>query len=216
MCVAGTDDQIDALDVREPRDRLRPTQRPDLLDPERFRRRGDESGARRRRHDDDPLCARDLGRYRAHDERRDEAAWHVHADRPHRDPAPLEHDARLDLELDVARTLRLVPAADAVGERQQRLARQQLGLGDRAGRRHAVQFQCPLAHGVEAAHLDVLDDVHETIRSTGTSRIDDAPAASSFGSSRQTSAAGTSACTATIPGSASGSTLGAREPGTSA
>ena len=53
-----------------------------------------------------------------------------------------------------------------------------------------------------------------SIRSTGRSRIDEPPAASSSGSKRQTSAAGTSACTATMPGSVSGRTLGAREPGT--
>ena len=35
------------------------------------------------------------------------------------------------------------------------------------------------------------------------------------GSSRHTSAAGTSACTATMPGSASGRTLGEPDPGTS-
>ena len=73
----------------------------------------------------------------------------------------------------------------------------------------------PIRARRRSPRLDVVDDAHEIIRSTGTSRIDDAPAASSFGSSRQTSAAGTSACTATIPGSASWSTLGAREPGTS-
>ena len=53
---------------------------------------------------------------------------------------------------------------------------------------------------------------HRVIRSTGTTRIDEAPASSSRGSSCQTSFAGTSACTATMPASASGSTLGEREP----
>ena len=53
---------------------------------------------------------------------------------------------------------------------------------------------------------------HLSIRSTGTTRIENAPTASSCGSSCQTSFAGTSACTATMPGSARGSTLGEREP----
>ena len=190
-------------------------ERPHLVDAERLRGSGDEPCALRRRDDDDPLDARGLRRDGAHDERREQPARNVDADRAQRNPAALEHDAGLDLELDVARPLSLVPAADAVGQRQQRLARQQLGLRHCARRLDAVELERPLAHGVEAALLDVVDDLHEIIRSTGTSRIDEAPAASSFGSSRQTSAAGTSACTATMPGSASGRTLGAREPGTS-
>ncbi len=79
-----------------------------------------------------------------------------------------------------------------------------------ACRLDAVEAQRPLADGCVAAVAHVLDDrprrsLIASIRSTGTSRIDDPPAASSRGSSRQTSAAGTSACTATMPGSASGS-----------
>src|SRR4029077_11658782 len=84
------------------------------------------------------------------------------------------------------------------------------GVGDGRRRLDAVQLERPAAHCRIAFALDLLDDGHRLILSTGTTRIDDAPAASSSGSSRQTSADGTSACTATIPGSASGSTPGTR------
>src|SRR5581483_1724437 len=162
-----------------------------------------------------PPPRRDPRRPRAHDERRDEVARHVDPDARDRQPAPLQPHAGLDLELDVARPLRLVPAADAVGEREQRFARQQLRLRNGARRLDAVELQRPFAHGFLAATAHILDDPHRNIRSTGTTRIENAPTASSRGRSCQTSLAGTSACTATIPGSASGITLGEREPITS-
>ena len=81
VLVAGADDLVDAADVREPADRLRPAERPDLVDPEQLGRGGDEAGALRRRADDDPLDARGLRGDGAHDERRDEVARHVDADR---------------------------------------------------------------------------------------------------------------------------------------
>src|SRR5207237_6571195 len=124
-------------------------------------------------------------------------------------------DARLDFELDVMRALRLVPAAHAVRELEQRLARQQLRLSDCARGLLAVQAQRPLAHGFVAPLADVVDNAHRSIRSTGTTRIENAPTSSRRGRSCHTSLAGTSACTATMPGSASGITLGEREPITS-
>ena len=167
-------------------------------------------------HDDDPLDARGLRRHGAHDERRDEPARHVDADRASgtqrrssTTPGSTSSSTSRGRCASCQRRTRSASASSASRGSSS-------GSGDRARRLDAVELERPLAHGVEAALLDVVDDPHETIRSTGTSRIDDAPAASSFGSSRQTSAAGTSACTATMPGSASGSTLGAREPGTSA
>src|SRR5581483_4343797 len=142
-------------------------------------------------------------------------ARHVDADARERQPAPLQQHPGLDLELEVVRPLRLVPPADAVGEREQRLARKELGLRDGTRGLGAVEPQRPLAHGLLAALTYVLDDAHRSIRSTGTTRIENAPTASRRGSSCQTSVAGTSACTSTMPGSASGITLGEREPITS-
>ena len=79
-----------------------------------------------------------------------EVARHVDADRVERHPAALEHHAGLDLERDVGGALRLVPAAHAVGERQERLARQLRRLGDGARGLDAVELERPLAHGLEA------------------------------------------------------------------
>ena len=47
VLVPGPDDLVDAADVREPADRLRPAERPDLVDPEQVGRGGDEAGALR-------------------------------------------------------------------------------------------------------------------------------------------------------------------------
>ena len=79
---------------------------------EQLRGRGDEPRAVGRRRDDDPVDARDEGGHRAHDERRDETARHVDADRAERKPASLELDAGPNLEPNVGRPLRLVPAPD--------------------------------------------------------------------------------------------------------
>jgi hypothetical protein len=98
VLVAGPDDLVHPLDVREPADRLRPAERPDLLEAEHLGRGRDEPGALRRRADDDPPHARGLRRHGAHDEGRDEIARHVDADRVERHPAALERDARLHLE----------------------------------------------------------------------------------------------------------------------
>ena len=149
VLVAGPDDLVDAADVREPADRLRPAERPDLVDAEQLGRGGDEAGALRRRADDDPLDARGLRRDGAHDERRDEVARHVDADRLERHPAALEHDAGLDLERDVGRPLRLVPAAHAVGEREERLARQ------RSGSATARAGSAPSSSSAQRAHRGV-------------------------------------------------------------
>src|SRR5579862_4437273 len=212
---ARADDLIDLLHVRQPCDRLWASDRPHLLDPEQLRRLRDEGGSVGRRAHDEPPNARRLRRDRAHHERRDEPARDVDADRVERHPAALELDARLDLEPHVCRPLSLMPAADTIGEHEHGVLRQ-LARRLRAGGLHAVEPQRPFAHRLLPTLLHVFDDVHPSIRSTGTRRIEEAPAASSSGSSRHTSAAGTRLWTATIPGSDSGSTLGAREPGTSA
>ena len=136
----------------------------------------------RRRADDDPPHAGDLRGHDAHDERRDEVARDVDADRVERHPAALEHDARLDLERDVGGPLRLVPAAHAVGELEQRLARQPRRVGDRARRLDTVELERPLvAPPSSPRSLISADDRHAAIRSTGTIRIDEPPAASSCG-----------------------------------
>ena len=220
--VAGTDDLVDTCDhlgpVGERGDCVRAADRPDVVDTEQRRRRGHDARTRGRRHDDDPLDTGGARRHGAHHERRDEAARNIDADRRERHPASFEVDSGLDLEPEVGRALRLVPPTHAVGEVEHRPLRQPFA-GDGPRGSDAVEAQRPLRERLVAALAHVghdLGDRHPSIRSTGTSRIDDAPAASSAGSRRQTSAAGTRLCTATIPGSASGSTLGAREPGTSA
>ena len=120
---------------------------------------------------------RDAGHLRghgAHDERRDEVARHVDADGVERHPAPFEHDARLDLERDVRRTLHLVPAADAVGERRgsPRAAARRRRHGAR--RLDAVELERPLANRLGArARLMSATIAHAAIRSTGTIRIDE-------------------------------------------
>ena len=94
--------------------------------------------------------------------------------------------------------LRLVPAADAVGEREQRVARRQLSARPRRARRlDAVELDAPSGDtAASPSRLIVLDDGRRADTSsghpldTGTTRIDEAPAASSSGSSRQTSADG--------------------------
>src|SRR3954465_15688362 len=53
---------------------------------------------------------------------------------------------RPDLQLDVARALRLVPAAHTVGEREQRFARKGLRVWHRTSRLAAVQLERPSAH----------------------------------------------------------------------
>src|SRR5205823_1861729 len=58
VLVAGTDDLVDALDVRKPADRLCTAERPHLVDAEKLRRGGDASGAFGRRADDDAPDAR--------------------------------------------------------------------------------------------------------------------------------------------------------------
>ena len=92
-----------------------------------------------------------------------------------RQPAPLQHDARQDLLRQVGGALELVPAADSVREREQRV------LGNLAGRLgpgglDAVEALGPVGHGSVAALADVGDDgldaAHASIRSTGTSRIE--------------------------------------------
>ena len=113
-----------------------------------------------------------------------------------------------------------MPAADAPRKVRDRL-RGDVAACARTLRLGAVELQRLLAECVLAALTDVADDPchrrgHPSIRSSGTSRIDVAPAASSCGRSRHTSSAGTTLCTACIPCSASGMTLGEPEPGTSA
>ena len=112
--------------------------------------------------------------------------------------------------LTFARALHLVPAPHAIGELEDRRARQARRVRHRAHWLDAVELERPLVHRREPALLDLGRDRHAAIRSTGTIRIDEPPAASSSGRRRQISAAGTNAWTATIPGSASGSTLGTR------
>src|SRR5204862_6490290 len=97
--------------VGEPADRLRPAERPDLVYAEQLRGGGDQACAGGRRADDELLDTGSLRRHRAHDERRDEVARDVDPDRLERHPPPLERYAGLDLEGDVRRPLRLVPAA---------------------------------------------------------------------------------------------------------
>jgi len=62
-----------------------------------------------------------------------EPARDVDPHRLERHPAPLQLDARLDLEADVRRPLRLVPAADAVGERADGFDGQVARAGDAFG-----------------------------------------------------------------------------------
>ena len=171
-------------------------------------------------HDDDALDARHLRRHGAHDERRDErrAGRRCRPSGAAPSAARARRRARPRARMSAGRCS-LVPAAHAVGEREHG-ALGQVVRRRRARGLDAVEAQRPLAQRLVAARAyvvdDLRDDAHPSIRSSGTSRIDDAPAASSAGSSCQTSCAGTTLCTATMPGSASGSTLGAREPGTSA
>ena len=118
---AGPDDLVDALDVGEPADRLRPPSAQTSSTPSSSAAAATMPDALRRRADDDPPHAGHLRRHDAHDECRDEVARHVDADGVERHPAPLEHDARLDLERHVRRTLHRVPAAHPVGELEDRL-----------------------------------------------------------------------------------------------
>ena len=162
----------------------------------------------------------DLRRHRAHHECRDERPRNVDPDRVERHPAPLELDARLDLEPDVGRPL-LPRASGGRGLRARaRRSRENRRAGvARAGStpsRRSAQSRTRSSPRERTSSTISATPLMPSIRSSGTSRIDDAPAASSAGSSRQTSCAGMTLCTATMPGSASGSTLGAREPGTSA
>src|SRR5204863_4529562 len=116
-----------------------------------------------------------------------------------------QQDARLDLELDVRRPLQHVPAPDAVRQLADRVPGNLPRVRCRAGRLGAVEALGPLAHRVVAAGAHVVDDRrHPAIRSTGTTSIEEPPADSRRGRSSQTSLAGTSACTATIPRSLSG------------
>ena len=181
--VARPHDLVHALDrvrsVRERRDGLRTADRPHFADQiKRLGRRGDETGALRRRHHDDPLDPCDLRRYCAHDERRHETTRDVDADGAKRHPAPLELDARCNLEADVGRTLELVPAADRIREREQRRGRQPVGrLG--AGGCGVVQAkrpfpQCGVSTFADVAH-DHFDFAHASILSTGRSRIEEPP-----------------------------------------
>ncbi len=147
-------DLVDARDRRgsvgKRGDRRRAADRPNLVEAESSRRRRDPAGALGRRDDHDPLDARCPRRYRAHDERRDEPARHVDADRAERDPASLELDSRTHLEPDVARALELVPALDGVGELEQRLDWNLLGGLCPPGL-DAVEPQRPLAERLVAA-----------------------------------------------------------------
>src|SRR6266487_7113251 len=87
-------------------------------------------------------------------------------------------------------------------------------LGARGGGRQGVGAEATSKeggswgkHGFPHGSGPKASDAHASILSTGRSRIEEPPAALSCGSNRQTSAAGTRACTATMPGSVSGSTL---------
>ena len=171
-------------DVREPADRLRPAERPDLVDPEQLGRGGDEAGARGRRADDDPLDARGLRGHGAHDERRDEAARHVDADRLRAAPSARSSTTPGSTSsVDVARPLRLVPAAHAVGEREQRLAREQRPARRRARaparrRRARAPTRAPrrVAALADVARRSLRRSLIASHPLDGTSRIDDAPA----------------------------------------
>ena len=195
--VARPDDLVDATDgvrpVGEGGDRVRSADRPHLVDAEELRGGCDEPAATGRRDDHDPLNPCRARRYRTHHESRDEAARNVDTHGAKRDPPPLELDARLDLHAEVGRTLRFVPAVDTAREREHGLLGQ-LPLGPGARRLDAVELERPFPERLVAAVADVGDDLrdaaHPSIRSTGTSRIDEAPAASSAGSSCHTSVAG--------------------------
>ena len=119
----------------------------------------------------------------AHDERRDEVARHVDADRVERHPAPLEHDAGLDLERDVGAAA--APRASGARGRRARAAPRAAASPARRARAPARRRRARAptrARPSSPARLDLARRcVIAVIRSTGTSRIDDAPAASSCG-----------------------------------
>ncbi len=121
-----------------------PPTSPHLVEAEKPRRSRDAPGAVRGRDHHDPLDARHPRRHRTHDERGDQPARHVDADRAERNPASFELDSRAHLEPYVAWALELMPALDRVGEREERLLGDLLG-GLRQRRLDPVEAQRPLA-----------------------------------------------------------------------
>ena len=134
-------------------------------------------------------------------------------DRVDGQPAPLDLDALDRRDGDVDRPLRRVHGLDRAGERANGAQRAlvQLALDRDPLRRCVSEPLGPVAQRGVTARPDVGDDLrdagafvsHGTSRSTGTTRIDDAPAAFSGGSRFQISSVSTAACTAICPGSAS-------------
>ena len=123
--VAGTDDLVDRRDRRgaigQRRDRLRPADPVDLVDPDETRRRQHERvqhAVRRRHHHREPLDPGDPGRDRVHQHRRrigSRAARHVEADRLDRPPAlPEAHPDVVDV-IDVGRQLPAMKGLDPLG-----------------------------------------------------------------------------------------------------
>ncbi len=144
--VPRADDLVDLAHVGEPADRLRPAERPDLVDPEQLGRGGDRPAPAGGVQTTIRSTPGDLGRDGAHDERRDEIARHVDADRLERQPAPFEQHAGLDLERDVGRPLRLVPARHAVGELRAARRGRSSGSGTARAGLDPVELERPTAH----------------------------------------------------------------------
>ena len=156
----GPDDLVDALDVGEPADRLRARRAPRprrCRAPRRPRRRARRPAAACRRRSAD---ARGLRRHGAHDERRDEVARHVDADRVERHPAALER------RRPARPRARCRPAAAprASGERGRRARAAPRAAASppataRAGSTPSSSTR-PLAHRLVAPLLDLGDDRH--------------------------------------------------------
>jgi hypothetical protein len=226
--VAGADDLVDRSDRRRPvgerRHRLRAADGVDLLHPElACRRERRLCGARR--DDDDALDPREARRHGGHHERRRirrAATGDVDADGRQRQPAPLRRDPRQGLDEDVGRALRPAELGDGPSEladRGEHVVGQPRGLQPLAVDPElgpfAVEALRPVEESVVAAVADVAEDLehprehcleavpHGTSRSTGRTRIEEAPAALSGASRSHSSSTSTAAWTAICPSSAS-------------
>src|SRR5581483_381723 len=150
-----------------------------------------------------------------------EAGRDVDPDRVEREPATLDLDSGERGDDGVGRPLGRVHGLDRSCERLHGAPRALVqGPPDGDPRRGAIaEALRPVGDGGVATGADVGDDRrdvgHGTSRSTGTTRIDEAPAAFSGGSRSQISSASTAAWTAIWPASASGRTDGAPIPGSS-
>ena len=218
--VPRPDDAVDGGDRRgavgERGNRLSTADRVDLVQPQFTG--DDERGVDRVRGDDhDARDTRHQRGHRGHHERRRQRAppaGDTAPDRADRSPAALGHDARSSLDACVGRALRLGERAHRRDHAPQRLEHIVLDTrrGDRGGRdtnpvgTRPIEALGPLEERRVTARTDIRHDrrdrrdriieerrPHAISLSTGSTRIEDAPASFKAGSSVQTSSASTAA-----------------------